>query len=80
MVRLSNHRMARLQRFATSSSTPEPANRASGFRIEPKGGVAPGVQCSVAMLKLLGSYAIAKLLGFGLFGAIVIYALLSLLT
>ena len=32
------------------------------------------------MLKLLGSYALAKLLGFGLFGAIVIYALLSLLT
>jgi hypothetical protein len=33
-----------------------------------------------SMLKLLGSYALAKLLGFGLFGAIVIYALLSLLT
>jgi hypothetical protein len=32
------------------------------------------------MLKLIGSYALAKLLGFGLFGAIVIYALLSLLT
>ena len=32
------------------------------------------------MLKLLGSYALAKLLGFGLVGAIVIYALLSLLT
>ena len=28
------------------------------------------------MLKLLGSYALAKLLGFGLVGAIVIYALL----
>lgn len=34
----------------------------------------------LTMLKLLGSYALAKLLGFGLFGAIVIYALLSLLT
>ena len=32
------------------------------------------------MLKLLGSYALAKLLGFGLLGAIVIYALLSFLT
>lgn len=32
------------------------------------------------MLKLIGSYAIAKLLGFGLFGAIVIYLLLSVLT
>ena len=32
------------------------------------------------MLKLLGSYALAKLLGFGLFGALVIYALLSLLS
>jgi hypothetical protein len=32
------------------------------------------------MLKLLGSYALARLLGFGLFGAIIIYALLSLLT
>jgi hypothetical protein len=31
------------------------------------------------MFKLLGSYALAKLLGFGLVGAIVIYALLSLL-
>ncbi len=32
------------------------------------------------MLKLIGSYAIAKLLGFGLVGAIIIYGLLSLLT
>ena len=32
------------------------------------------------MLKLIGSYALAKLLGFGLVGAIVIYALLSMLT
>ena len=32
------------------------------------------------LLKLIGSYALAKLLGFGLVGAIVIYALLSLLT
>ena len=32
------------------------------------------------MLKLLGSYALAKLFGFGLFGALVIYAVLSLLT
>jgi hypothetical protein len=32
------------------------------------------------MLKLIGSYAIARLLGFGIFGAIVIYLLLTLLT
>jgi hypothetical protein len=32
------------------------------------------------MLKLIGSYALAKLLGFGIFGAIVIYLLLSMLT
>ena len=32
------------------------------------------------MLKLLGSYALAKLLGFGIIGAIVIYALISMLT
>jgi len=31
------------------------------------------------MLRLLGSYALAKLLGFGLLGAIVIYALIGLL-
>jgi len=37
----------------------------------------PGV---LGMLKLIGSYAIAKLLGFGLVGALVIYALLSMLT
>jgi hypothetical protein len=35
---------------------------------------------STGMLKLIGSYALAKLLGFGLFGAIVIYALLSMLS
>jgi hypothetical protein len=35
---------------------------------------------ATSMLKLIGSYALAKLLGFGIFGAIVIYALLSLLT
>jgi hypothetical protein len=38
------------------------------------------VAIELAMLKLIGSYALAKLLGCGLFGAIVIYALLSLLT
>jgi hypothetical protein len=32
------------------------------------------------MLKLLGSYVIARLLGFGLLGALIIYALISLLT
>jgi hypothetical protein len=32
------------------------------------------------MLKLLGSIALARLLGFGLVGAIVIYLLISLLS
>ncbi len=32
------------------------------------------------MLKLVGSYVIAKVLGFGLLGAVVIYALLTMLT
>ena len=32
------------------------------------------------MLKLLGSYVIAKVLGFGIVGAIVIYILLTMLT
>ena len=32
------------------------------------------------MLKLVGSYVIAKLLGFGLLGALVIYLLLTMLT
>lgn len=30
------------------------------------------------MLRLLGAYALAKLLGFGLFGALVIYVLLRM--
>ena len=48
----------------------------------PIGFLGAGIPVAVAlvMLKLLGSYALAKLLGFGLIGAIVIYALLSLLT
>jgi hypothetical protein len=32
------------------------------------------------MLRLIGSFALAKLLGLGLVGAIVIYAILSLLS
>jgi hypothetical protein len=32
------------------------------------------------MLKLVGSYVLAKLLGFGILGAIVIYAILSMLS
>ena len=35
---------------------------------------------AAGMLKLVGSYVIAKLLGFGLLGAIVIYLLLSMFT
>jgi hypothetical protein len=38
------------------------------------------VALATGMLKLIGSYALAKLLGFGIVGAIVIYAILSLLT
>jgi hypothetical protein len=38
------------------------------------------LQPSRGMLKLIGSYVVARLLGFGLLGAIVIYALFSLLT
>ena len=33
-----------------------------------------------AMLKMLGAYAIAKLLGFGIVGAIVIYLLLTMVS
>ena len=42
----------------------------------------PGIRVAPAtcMLKLVGSYVLAKLLGFGILGAIVIYLLLSLLT
>ncbi len=32
------------------------------------------------MLKMLGAYALAKLLGFGIIGAIVIYLLLGVIT
>ena len=32
------------------------------------------------MIKMVGSYLIARLLGFGLLGAVVIYALISLFT
>jgi hypothetical protein len=41
-----------------------------------------GIQLAVSpgMLKLLGSIAIGRLLGFGLIGIIVIYVLLSMLS
>ena len=38
------------------------------------------VALTVDMWKMIGSYAIAKLLGFGIVGAIVIYAIISILT
>lgn len=38
------------------------------------------VALPVGMLKLIGSYALARLLGFGIGGAIVIYLLLTLLS
>jgi hypothetical protein len=42
----------------------------------------PGIAVALDrhMLKLIGSLVLARLLGFGLLGAIVIYALISLLT
>jgi hypothetical protein len=45
-------------------------------------GRADGIQVAPAsaMLKLIGSYVLAKLLGFGILGAIVIYLILSVLT
>jgi hypothetical protein len=42
--------------------------------------MAPPLHFVAGMLKLLGSYALAKLLGYGLGGAIIIYLILSLLT
>ena len=39
-----------------------------------------GLQKAGSMLKLIGSYALARLMGFGILGAIVIYLLLTLLT
>ena len=42
----------------------------AGTRVAPKRG----------MLKLVGSYVIAKMLGFGLIGAAIIYAILTMLT
>ena len=43
-------------------------------------GVASSLPLHAVMLKLLGSYALARLLGFGLLGAVVIYLLLTLLS
>lgn len=55
------------------------SNSAAGCR-RLSSGAGIQVALTLGMLKLLGSYALAKLLGFGLVGAIVIYALLSLVT
>ena len=55
--------------------------KAHCWSYRPSTPIVPGgidVAAKLCMLKLLGSYALAKLLGFGLVGAIVIYALLSL--
>jgi hypothetical protein len=88
MVRLSNDLIARLQHLAAPSHivVTQPMGLNLPFchhetcRTRLNAGVASPLHSSSIMLKLLGSYALAKLLGFGLFGAIVIYALLSLLT
>ena len=45
-----------------------------------RGNVGISVAIPLTMLKLVGSYVIAKMLGFGILGALVIYALLSMLT
>ena len=76
----SGRRLARLPRSSVSPGASgnvklgcwlwETFRRSAGIQVA----LTPG------MLKLLGSYALAKLLGFGLVGAIVIYALLSLVT
>jgi hypothetical protein len=42
--------------------------------------LASALPLDAAMLKLLGSIALARLLGFGIIGFIVIYVLLSLLS
>jgi hypothetical protein len=42
--------------------------------------LASALPSQAAMLKLLGSIALARLLGFGILGFLVIYLLLSLLT
>ena len=49
-------------------------------RLQPCSGNGTGLAQIRSMLKLLGSYALAKLLGFGIFGAIVIYAVISMLS
>jgi hypothetical protein len=46
----------------------------------PVGALEHPLQVPRDMLKLLGSYVLAKLLGFGIIGAIVIYLLLSLVS
>jgi hypothetical protein len=45
-----------------------------------EGKLASGLPPLSIMLKLLGSIALARLLGFGILGFLVIYALLSLLS
>ena len=42
--------------------------------------MAPRLPLDAGMLKLLGSIALARLLGFGIIGFLVIYLLLSLLS
>jgi hypothetical protein len=54
----------------SSRQSQSPSRAECGIRVAPQ----------LVILKLLGSYALAKLLGFGLVGGLVIYALLSLLT
>jgi hypothetical protein len=50
------------------------------FRAHLTGVRGTGVANERGMLKLIGSYVLARLLGFGLLGALVIYLLISLLT
>jgi hypothetical protein len=48
--------------------------------VSPACTLAPELRRLGVMLKLIGSYVIARLLGFGLLGALVIYLLLTMLT
>jgi len=58
------------------------ANLPTGARrhLTPSQNVASQLPSDAGMLKLLGSIALARLLGFGILGFVVIYALLTLLT
>ena len=69
-----------MRRSITSSSTAwsERRRRIDSYARAGRNGIA--VAFRTGMLKLLGSIALARLLGFGILGFLVIYLLLSLLS